>query len=38
MNNDKDFEIEKLKNENKYLRKELEKYKNIKKIALSKVI
>ena len=31
MNNDKDYEIEKLKNENEYLRKELEKYKNIKK-------
>ena len=31
MNNDKDYEIEKLKNENEYLRKELEKYKNIEK-------
>ena len=31
MNNDKDYEIEKLKNENEYLRKELEKYKNKKK-------
>ena len=31
MIDDKDFEIEKLKNENEYLRIELEKYKNIKK-------
>ena len=34
MNYDKDLEIDKLKNENEYLRKELEKYKNIKNSTL----
>ena len=29
MNNDKDYEIEKLKNENEYLRKHFQKYTNI---------
>ena len=38
MNNDKDYEIEKLKNENEYLRKELEKYKDARKKKIRFII